>query len=32
VVATFGALSVVYVVLYALATLIFGRTVRRQLF
>jgi hypothetical protein len=32
VVATFGGLSLIYGALYSLATLIFGRTVRRQLF
>jgi hypothetical protein len=32
VVATFGGLSVIYGALFSLATLIFGRTVRRQLF
>jgi putative peptidoglycan lipid II flippase len=32
VVATFGGLSLAYAALFALATLVFGRTVRRQLF
>src|SRR5271168_428402 len=32
VVATFGGLSLIYGALYSLATLIFGRTIRRQLF
>jgi len=32
VVATFGGLSAIYGTLYSLATLIFGRTIRRQLF